>query len=70
MCSHREPAYRDGGARMPVPLPALRSARRTQCILLPLYPQMSVQDQETVVASLRRAAARAASALVRRKSVP
>jgi perosamine synthetase len=53
MCSHREPAYRDGAARMPVSLRHSEGAQE-QCILLPLYPQMTAEDHEAVSTSIRR----------------
>ena len=42
MCSHREPAYRDVAPRRPLP-----ESERAQdsCILLPLYPQMTPDEQ-------------------------
>ncbi len=52
MCSHREPAYGGEGVRH-----ALPHSERAQdhCVLLPLYPQMSADDQGRVVANLRHA---------------
>ena len=52
MCAHREPAYAD------VPCPhELRQSEQAQdhCILLPLYPQMTVAEQDAVVAALAAA---------------
>ena len=51
MCSHREPAYRDSA------LGALPRSERAQdhCVLLPLYPQMTVSEQGRVVAALAAA---------------
>jgi perosamine synthetase len=55
MCSHREGAYR----HLPRcrPLPQSEQAQ-DQCILLPLFPDMSDEDQRCVAAALRRACAR------------
>ena len=54
MCIHREPAYRDlcGGMTLPVSERASDSS-----LLLPLYPQMTEDEQAQVVRSLRRAVA-------------
>lgn len=54
MCSHREVAYAD--ARLPAPLPASEAAQE-ECVILPLYPQMSREEQELVATSLRGACA-------------
>lgn len=53
MCSHREEAYQDEDLRHPLP-----QSERAQdhCLLLPLYPQMTPDEQERVAAALRRAA--------------
>jgi perosamine synthetase len=48
MCAHLEAAYADRS--MPFPLPRSEMAR-DECILLPLYPQMTNTDQEQVVAA-------------------
>jgi perosamine synthetase len=58
MCSHREPAYRDAGLRF-----TMHHSEKVQdkCILLPLFPQMSHDDQQFVVRSLRRACTAAAN---------
>lgn len=50
MCAHMEPAYA-GRAALRFPLPHSEKAR-DRCILLPLYPQMTDDDQERVVAAL------------------
>jgi perosamine synthetase len=55
MCSHREAAYSDFPLRQQLPQSELA---QDQCILLPLYPQMTKEDQELVVATLRRACRR------------
>jgi dTDP-4-amino-4,6-dideoxygalactose transaminase len=49
MCSHREAAYRE----LPVPwsLPCSESAQ-DECILLPLYPQITPEEQSNVVSAL------------------
>lgn len=54
MCSHREPIYKE--IPTPLPLPHSESAQ-DHCIVLPLYPQMSAEDQEQVVDKLQRACA-------------
>jgi dTDP-4-amino-4,6-dideoxygalactose transaminase len=52
MCSHRERAY----AAQPRRHPLVRSERaQDRCIILPLYPQMSEDDQARVADALRRA---------------
>ncbi|MBX3539686.1 MAG: DegT/DnrJ/EryC1/StrS family aminotransferase [Chelatococcus sp.] len=50
MCIHMEPAYANLPQRLP--LPASEQAR-DGCVLLPLFPQMTADMQEEVVASLR-----------------
>jgi dTDP-4-amino-4,6-dideoxygalactose transaminase len=55
MNAHREPVY--SGEKLRHPLPHSEAAQ-DGCILLPLYAQMTDQDQETVVAALRAACAR------------
>ena len=52
MCSHREPACRDVALTQPLPH---SEAAQDHAILLPLYPQMSAQDQQRVVSALARA---------------
>jgi dTDP-4-amino-4,6-dideoxygalactose transaminase len=52
MCSHREPAYAD--------LPTLHSLRESeraqdQCILLPLYSEMTNEEQDGVINALKDA---------------
>ena len=49
MCSHREPAY--GGLARTRSLIHSEQAQ-DRCILLPLYPQMTAEDQEHVVSAL------------------
>lgn len=59
MCAHREASYRDVPLHRPLP----RSERaQDHCILLPLYPQLTEAEQDTVVAALARACAAPASA--------
>jgi perosamine synthetase len=62
MCAHREPPYRDGSqSRVPG---SLRNSEEAQdhCILLPLFHQLTEEQQDKVVASLKSAmAARAAA---------
>jgi perosamine synthetase len=54
MCSHRELAYSSHGLRHDLP----ESERaQDECILIPLYAQMSDREQVDVVAALRRAVA-------------
>lgn len=53
MCAHREPAYRTGGWRAGSTLVESERAQ-DQCILLPLYHQMSAEEQNYVVAALKR----------------
>lgn len=52
MCAHLEEAYADRPAR--TPLPRSEDAR-DQCVLLPLYPQMTDAEQDQVVEALRLA---------------
>ena len=51
MCSHREPSYAGSATR---PLPHSEAAQE-HCIILPLYGQMTRQEQEQVANGLRRA---------------
>jgi dTDP-4-amino-4,6-dideoxygalactose transaminase len=55
MCSHREPAYADLPPRAPLP-----NSERAQdrCILLPLFPQLTDEEQRHVADALERACAR------------
>jgi dTDP-4-amino-4,6-dideoxygalactose transaminase len=52
MCSHREPAYRDRPLRY-----NLNHSEQAQdrCVLLPLYPQMTRDEQQRVTSALREA---------------
>jgi dTDP-4-amino-4,6-dideoxygalactose transaminase len=52
MCSHREPAYESQSNRHP-----LRRSELAQdgCVLLPLYPQITAEDQRRVCSSLESA---------------
>ncbi|MDT3669339.1 MAG: DegT/DnrJ/EryC1/StrS family aminotransferase [Aromatoleum sp.] len=52
MCAHREEAYVDIGRRHDL---AESERAQDQCILLPLYPQMTADEQTKVAAALRRA---------------
>jgi len=54
MCSHLEPAY--GSAAWP-PLPKSEAAHR-DCLLLPLYHEMTADHQRQIVDALKRAIAR------------
>ena len=49
MCSHREAVYANAPQRMPLPH---SEAAQDQCIILPLYPQMTSAEQEQVVTVL------------------
>jgi perosamine synthetase len=54
MCSHREEPY----VNVPLHMPLSHSeAAQDQCIILPLYPQMTTAEQEQVVAVLKKACA-------------
>jgi dTDP-4-amino-4,6-dideoxygalactose transaminase len=52
MCTHREPAYAQSPLRFALPH---SEAAQDQCILLPLFAQMTQAQQQQVVASLRKA---------------
>ena len=52
MCSHREPAYRDAPLRCALPH---SEASQDRCIVLPLYPQMTQEEQESVATVLKQA---------------
>jgi len=54
MCTHREAAYKDFPSRHPL---ALSEIAQDRCILLPLYPQMTEDEQRRVVEALRQAVA-------------
>lgn len=54
MCAHLEPAYADAALRFP--LPRSEAAQR-EVILLPLFPQMTADEQQTVVRALHDALA-------------
>jgi dTDP-4-amino-4,6-dideoxygalactose transaminase len=55
MCAHLEGAYSDLPLRFPLP----HSERaRDECILLPLYPQLTHDDQDRVIDALLRAVGR------------
>ncbi len=58
MCIHREPAYAGHVCRWPL---TESEAAQDRCILLPLYPQMTEVEQDTVIAALERAIANQAS---------
>jgi dTDP-4-amino-4,6-dideoxygalactose transaminase len=49
MCAHREPPYADVPHQ---PLPQSEAAQ-DHCILLPLYPQMTSEEQQQVTAAVR-----------------
>jgi len=52
MCSHREETYMDLPLHHPLPE---SEAAQDHCILLPLYPQMTVEEQDRVAAALHQA---------------
>jgi dTDP-4-amino-4,6-dideoxygalactose transaminase len=54
MCSHREDVYASAPLRMPLPQ---SEAAQDYGIVLPLYPQMTEDDQAQVVAALKAASA-------------
>jgi perosamine synthetase len=58
MCSHREPAYREAQLRHRL---TQSEAAQDHCVLLPLYSQMTPQEQQSVVRSLRVACTQAAT---------
>ena len=61
MCSHREPAYRDSA--FPHPLTHSEHAQ-DECILLPLFPGMTLDEQHKVAEALRLACAQAVTPLL------
>jgi perosamine synthetase len=68
MCAHREPAYPAGSWFAPAPLKNSEAAE-DETILLPIFPEMSDADQETVAraltAALERTTVRPVAALRR-----
>ena len=52
MCSHREAVYAHATLRVPLPH---SEAAQDQCIILPLYPQMTPAEQEHVATVLKKA---------------
>ena len=50
MCAHREPAYRGLPLRHPLPVSELLQDRS---VILPLYPELTEEDQDRVIAALR-----------------
>jgi perosamine synthetase len=50
MCSHREEAYKGLTLRQPLPE---SEAAQDHCILLPLFPQMTDEEQDVVINALR-----------------
>ena len=61
MCSHREPAY--AVAPLAFPLPVSESVQ-DHGLLLPVYPQMTLDEQRAVLVSLRKACATASDRAV------
>ena len=55
MCSHREPAYAELALRQELPW---SEQAQDECILLPLYAQMSDREQLEVVDAVREAVLR------------
>lgn len=55
MCAHREPAY---AGRAPHPTLPHSERAQDECILLPLYPQMTEDEQARVVEALKSASRR------------
>jgi perosamine synthetase len=51
MCAHREAPYAD----IPLPLSLPSERAQDRCIILPLYPQMTEDDQRRVADALREA---------------
>jgi dTDP-4-amino-4,6-dideoxygalactose transaminase len=58
MCAHLEPAYAEEELRFPLPN---SEAAQHESILLPLYPQMTADEQQTVVRALHGALAAASA---------
>lgn len=54
MCAHREKGYASEPLRTPLPH---SEAAQDHCIVLPLYPQMTEAEQDTVVETLKQACA-------------
>jgi perosamine synthetase len=52
MCSHREEVYANTPLRVPLPH---SEAAQDQCVILPLYPQMTPAEQEQVITVLKKA---------------
>lgn len=53
MCSHREGAYKGTAPRWPL---MQSESAQDQCVLIPLYPQMTSDEQDVVVAALKACA--------------
>jgi perosamine synthetase len=54
MCAHREACYAASPRHEPLPI---SESAQDHCIILPLYPQMTKDDQDTVINGLRSATA-------------
>jgi dTDP-4-amino-4,6-dideoxygalactose transaminase len=52
MCSHREPAYPPGSWRFAGPLSKSERAQE-ECILLPLYHQLTREQQQFIASEFR-----------------
>ena len=52
MCSHREAVYQASPLRVPLPHSEIA---QDQCVILPLYPQMTQDEQEQVATALKKA---------------
>ncbi len=61
MCAHREPAYRREPWLAPLPLPESERAQ-DGCLLLPMYHELALEEQEEVARALSRACALAGAA--------
>lgn len=59
MCAHREPAYRQQPCRAGGPLTESERAQ-DECLLLPLFHQLTAEEQERIADELRNAIAAAA----------
>jgi perosamine synthetase len=54
MCAHREPAYQHESWRSAGPLFESERAQ-DECILIPLYHQLTKEEQELIASNLRAA---------------
>jgi dTDP-4-amino-4,6-dideoxygalactose transaminase len=63
MCAHREPAYSDEPWQAGPSGLAESERAQDRCILLPLFHELTVQEQEVVVGALQQACRRPTSIL-------